>query len=251
MSGLLKTGTAAGALAIAFFCSPALGWDGLDEDVRECFQTVLELETGLDMDMAFPFEWEDYGVEIEFELIGFAFCNPPDPWAEPDTDPIGSLNAYGCDNLTGVDVTVPLDQDRAEVTIEITDLFLDFRTTRPGMFIPCHETAPVTADGWALVSISLTLGCQLERDGGCFRAIMDEEAVVVTTTVREIHTRDECASNPLWWPSIEGEFSSAIEDGVSTALDGRLRELMVDVNEMLCLVTPAVTTSWGGVKERF
>jgi hypothetical protein len=222
----------------------------LADHIAESFGTVFDGLLGTELGMQFPFDFGNYG-QFDFVLIGFAFCDPPDHWADPDPDPIGSLNAYGCENVTDVDVAVTPGEDEATVQITISDFFIDFETTRPALLVPCGELGddPVTAEGWALLSTTIEATFELAFEGGCFNVIIVPGSLSATSTVKDFGTRDQCLEDN-WW-LVEEAFTSALEDGLNQAFEDGIVEWIGDINALLCMFTPTMNSSWGSVKSAY
>ena len=110
-------------LTLVLFFNPPTAYADLADEIEAAFQTAIQGMVGTEFtndSVTFDFE----GVEVTFTVIGFALCEPSDPYAPPILNPIPPLNVYECENVTTVGADVANDESSASVLIEFNPIFL-------------------------------------------------------------------------------------------------------------------------------
>jgi len=243
------------ALAIALPCLPATLQADLADDIADVFRQSIN---GLQGNEFAPVSLSDevIGFHYEVVLLGFAFCVPAYPWAEPIPIPVPPYNVYECENFSTVNVLVSPDETSADVVIEVSDLFLDLEVVRDYGLCPLApyweigSGPPVNSEEYILSGATFELTLGLERVGGCIQATLDPESVIVTFDSSELAIRDDdCLASvantfePLVWNLLTTEFRSLMR--------AELTDLMLVINDLLCDATPVNNRTWGGVKNGF
>ena len=256
-------------LAISLFCFPAVVQADLADDIAATFEDAINALIGTELGpltLKFAFKPPDYqppigppvsfdSVHVDVTILGFAFCNPPEKWADPNPTPTFPFNAYGCENVAMVGATATPDATSSEITVTVSDFFLDLeyvRETTDACFLIGGETSGGThaADAYLLTSGTVTMDLALERVGTCLNASVVPGSVVVTLTEKEHGLQtDECLDTV--WPLFSDFFYELINATASTALEGLLSGMMGDINTVLCPLTPVEQSTWGGMKSLY
>jgi len=185
-------------------------------------------------------------------VVGFAFCSPPDPFADPVSVPVPPHNIYGCTDAATFDVDVAPDETTADVVTTIDPLYLDLEFEREeGLCYPAEGWGPNPlnySDGYLLMDATLALTLELEDEGGCIRASIVPGSVDVTLgeQTKELGIQgDDClatfaaALEPVLWELILPQ--------METALEVLIESLMVDISDQLCELTPVSSSTWGAL----
>ncbi len=247
-------------VAIAMLCLPATAIADLEDDIAAAFDEFINALLGTEID-GLTVEGDILGFHYGATLIGFAFCSPSDPWADPTPVPVPPYNnVYACDNAAAFDVVVEPGEETADILITIDPLFLDLEIERDdGLcpFPPYYENPldpgpPHTSDAYMLVDASIALTLQLEEVEGCIQATIVPGSVEVTLGghTRELEIQgDGCLAyyvdtlEPLLWNLLNAQLDAALE----TLIVG----LMGDISEQLCSLTPVASSTWGSVKSLY
>jgi hypothetical protein len=229
----------------------------LGDDIAAAIQEVIGNLQGTEL-LNPTYETDFMGQHFVITLVGFALCEPSNPWAEPNLTPEPPFNSYGCENVSDVDVTVAPSETSADVGIAVDHLFVDFTLERDwGICIPltpCDECigsgSPVTSDGYLLGGASLTLTLALEEVGSCTEVAIDPGSVEITLNDPVIALQgDACLA------SLMSTFGPAVMPMLEEALSAGLEELLIastaEINDIICTATPARPSSWGGLKSVF
>ena len=157
----LVTAILAFVLTLVLFFNPPTAYADLADEIEAAFQTIIQETVGTEFtEDSVSFEFQ--GVEVTYTVIGFALCEPSDPYAPPILDPIPPLNVYECENVTVVGADVAGDESSATVLIEFDRIFLDLESSRDEN-IGCAELPPygtVDADGYMLANASVGISIQ-------------------------------------------------------------------------------------------
>jgi hypothetical protein len=246
----LVTGILGFVLTLVLFCNPPTAYADLADEIEAAFQTAIQGMVGTEFtndSVTFDFE----GVEVTFTVIGFALCEPSDPYAPPILNPIPPLNVYECQNVTTVGADVASDETSASVLIEFSHIFLDLESSRDKTLF-CLEFPPgtVAEDGYMLGHASVEVGIQLEFVDGCFRSSLVPGSSSLTLVPDEIGSKDACLT--LYMDDIVVDvFYPLVQDYLDTVFEATLVLLMDDINNLLCDATPNDYNSWGSVKSIF
>lgn len=249
------TGILTLVLTLVLFCNPTAAYATLQEEIEIAIQTALEgmvgSEFGIDS-VTFDF----LGVSMTVTVLGFSLCEPPDPYAAPDPTPVPPLTIYGCENLTTVDADVAGNEESADITIEISTIFLDLESSRDETVLcglhgdTFPYTGTVTEDGYMLGHASVTVGLGLEFVDGCFRASLVPGSSSFVLAPDEMRSQDACLDAnmediliPILYPIVEEYLDTVFETALSVLMD--------EVSDMLCDATPNDYSSWGSVKSIF
>jgi hypothetical protein len=227
----------------------------LAEEIEAAFQAALQDMVGTEFGLNYV-TFDFLGVEMTVTVLGFAFCEPTDPYAPPTPTPVPPLTAYGCENLSTVGVDVANDETSADILIEISKIFLDLETSRDqtiacilsGDIWPYEGT--VIEDGYMLGHASIAVAVDLAFVDGCFRATLVPDSSEFTLTPDTVESKDACLDDnmndilmPILYP--------LIEDHLDTAFETALGLMMGRINDQLCDATPTENSVWGNVKSIF
>jgi len=169
---------------------------------------------------------------------------------------VENVTVYGCENLTTVGAVVANDESSAEVSVEISRIFLDLETSRDET-IACllwgdtfPYTGTVTEDGYMLAHASVSVGLALEFVDGCYRAGLVPGSTAFTLVPDVIASLDECLDSnmvdvvqPILYP--------LVEDHLDAVFEAALLDVMGEISDLICAATPDVSRSWGDVKGSF
>jgi hypothetical protein len=188
------------------------------------------------------------GVDISVDVLGFAFCAPPDPTAPPASNPSPPLNVYGCQNAAEVTVG-PADGDTLLVGVSVAEMFADLYVTRDRTIL-CGEFGAGTqaADAYLLASVSAQARVRTELLEGCPVYRLVPGSVQLSLGSLDLQSEDSCATLMaslvgFLEPFLESEVTSQIESILVTALRQR--------NHAVCGEVPAPATTWGSLKAGF
>jgi hypothetical protein len=224
----------------------------LAEEIEAAFQAALQDMVGTEFGLNYV-TFDFLGVEMTVTVLGFAFCEPTDPYAPPTPTPVPPLTAYGCENLSTVGVDVANDETSADILIEISKIFLDLETSRDetiacilsGDSWPYNGT--VIEDGYMLGHASIAVAVDLAFVDGCARATLVPDSSEFTLTPDTVESKDACLDDnmndilmPILYP--------LIEDHLDTAFETALGLMMGRINDQLCDATPTENSVWGNVK---
>jgi hypothetical protein len=239
-------------LTLVLFCNPTTAFATLQDEIEIAIQTAIQgmvgTEFGIDS-VTFDF----YGVTMTMTVMGFALCEPSDPYAPPDPTPVPPLTVYRCENLTTVGADVANDETSADILIEFSKIFLDLQSSRDetALCLLWGDTFPFTgtvaADGYMLGHASVEVGLGLEFVDGCFRASLIPGSTAFTLTPDEMDSRDECLDanmDDILMPTLY----PLVEEYLDTVFEATLVILMDEVSDLLCDATPDDYSSWGSVK---
>ena len=204
---------------------------------------------------------------LTYTVIGFAFCEPDDPWAPPLAVPVPNLSIYECANIATAGAVVTPDETSAAVTITIAPLYLDLETTRergllcaalgdgpPNLFPPFYEGYAVH-DGYALGSVTISAAFALEVVEGCFRCALVPDSASLVFAPETVASEDACLEF-YWNTEIQGQtLADVVLPQVQSELDAAfatvLSEAMTRISDTLCQFTPDDDVSWGAVKSAY
>ncbi len=242
-------------LTLVLFGNPSTAYATLQDEIEIAIQTAIQgmvgTEFGIDS-VTFDF----FGVTMTMTVIGFALCEPSDPYAPPDPTPVPPLTVYRCENLTTVGADVATDESSADILIEFSKIFLDLESSRDEtiLCLPWGDTFPyngtVIDDGYMLGHATVAVGLDLVFDDGCFRASLVPGSTAFTLTPDEMDSQDACLDAnmddvlmPILYP--------LVEEYLDTVFEATLVVLMDDVSDLLCDATPNDYNSWGRLKSIF
>jgi len=238
------------SLVLSFLPSSASAT--LAEEIEAAFQTALMGMAGTELDMdSVTITFLD--VEITVTAIGFAFCEPSDPYAPPNPTPVPPLGTYSCENLATVGADVSNDETSANLQIDVSKIFLDLETIRDrtAACVLAGDTFPfigtLAADGYMLGHASVAIGVDLAFVDGCYRATLIPGSAHFTITPDVVGSKDQCMDANMNSVVIPFLFP-LIEDQMDTAFEVSLGLMMGEINNQLCDATPTVNSVWGNVK---
>jgi hypothetical protein len=206
-------------------------------------------------------------VHVEVTVLGFAFCDPPDPWVAPDPTPTFPFNVYGCENVATITPKVSQDVTSADILIEVSDFFLDIEYERdetPACLeccpsfpcIPIDPCGTVRGEGYLLTSGSIAARLTLTRVGTCLEASIVPGSVEVTLVPKRQGfrvtpglTADTCVEGA--WDLFSPLFFDMLNETASKGLEEILVSQMGSINEVLCPLTPVEESTWGHIKALF
>lgn len=227
----------------------------LADDIEAAFQDALMGMAGTELVMN-SVTISFLGVEITVTPLGFALCEPADPYAAPIPTILPGISDYNCQNLTTIGADVAADETTASILIEVSKIFLDVETSRSetvacildGDTFPYNGT--VSEDGYMIGHASITVGLGLAFVDGCFRATLVPGSAAFNLTPDVMGSKDQCMNAnmnsvvlPLLYP--------LIEDQLDIAFEAALALMMSDINDMLCFATPVDSRSWGSLKTAY
>ena len=264
----------ASVCVISSFTLPASAPTGIDEIIAAIEQVFTDAVNGLRGDEIEPqtiqFEYTPPGfatVHVDITVLGFAFCNPPDPWVTPDPSPTFPFNVYGCENIATVTADVDPEVTSSDIVINVSDLFLDIEYTRdetpacleccpgcpPPLTDPC---ATVSGEGYLLTSGTVAATLTLTRVGTCLNASIVPGSVVVTLVPKDRGFRktpsladDTCVNGA--WDLFSPLLFDMLNQTAGEALEAVLTEQMTAINQVLCPLTPVQESTWGHIKALF
>jgi len=241
------------SLFAAFVSVTVVSWIGLPvfaladlaEDIAVSLEEALNGMNGTEITATMVFDIS--GIEIETVLEGFAFCTPTDPTAEPDPDPTPPYNAYGCENGAMVQVTLAPDESSAELLIEVSEFFLDFRTSRDTSFL-CGEFGPGTVEGtgYFLSNGTVDATLQLYEENSCVQVSLVPASLGITIETIDGFFTDDCLA--FFWNSYSSLFFDQIVNNMVGPFEEVLAIALEQVNDSLCDETPAESVSWSAMK---
>lgn len=207
-------------------------------------------------------------VHVDVTILGFAFCNPPDPWVSPDPTPTFPYNVYGCENIATATADIDQDVTTSNILIEVSDFFLDLEYVRDETpacleccptFPPCIPIDPcgsVAGEGYLLTSGSIAATLELTRVGTCLNASIVPGSVEVTLTPKEQGFRttpslatDTCVEGA--WDLFSPLFFDMLNQMASEGLEALLTANIDGINSALCSLTPVEASTWGHIKALF
>lgn len=245
------TGILVFVLTLVLFFNPPTAYADLADAIENAFQAIIQESVGTEFtEDSVTFEFE--GVEVTYTVIGFAFCEPSDPYAPPILDPIPPLNVYECVNVTAVGADVAGDESSATLLMEFDRIYLDLESSRDENY-GCFEFPPfgtVDADGYMLAHASVGVSIQLEFVDGCFRASIVPGSTSFTLVPDEIGSEDACLTFYMD-DIIVDVFYPLVQDYLDTAFEATLVLLMDDINDLVCAATPSDYSTWGNVKSLY
>jgi hypothetical protein len=248
------------ALAAAFVCVvvallavlPTSASADLADEIVTAIQDAVQGMIGTEFGVDYV-TFDLWGVELKATVLGFAFCAPSDPWADPVATPVPPNNVYGCENVSTVGTDVNVGQTSADVTIGISNIFLDLETERDeALFcLPWGDTVPltsvVTEDGYMLGHAIIGATLLLTRVGGCVRASLAPGSVDFILTPDVVESQDNCIDSnmnsavlPVLYP--------LVQDHLDAVFEVALMALMDQISDMICQATPTVPSTWGAMK---
>lgn len=257
----------AGCMLLTMTVSPGAAVADLADDISDAFTQALNELWG-DEGETSGFDIEVESLPLTCTFLGFAFCEPPDRWAEPLAVPVPPYNIYDCQNYSTATTDVSLDETSATVTITISRVFLDLETTRergilcsvygdgPPNYIlypPTGYTGHAVHDGYLFCTVSFSVGIELVQMGGCFHCSLVPGSLDLVVTPDIFLSEDECL-NAYWSAPLPGggtiadmvwpEVQSALDNDAEVLVNGA----MTQISATLCQSTPAGDISWGAIK---
>lgn len=233
------------ALAPAYMASADLAQDvqGLEDDINE----LIGIEyAGVEA----YFNLATIGVEITATMEGLGFCEPPDPTAQPNSNPTPPNNAYRCVNGASVAASEIPTTTTASVTVTMSELFVDYSTER-GTSVFCSEGAgeTVTEEGYFLADAVFEFTVDIEVVPECTIYTFVDDSSSLTIGSYDFFTNDECLqtyaaiAGGLLVGSVEQQLEIFFTDAIIEYLDER--------NLQACQGTPVLPSSWARVKARY
>ncbi len=246
------------AAAMALLCLPLVARADLGDDIAAAFDEFIEGLAGTEIDGVVV---EGYvgGFHWEVTFIGFALCSPLDPWAEPTPVPVPPYSVYECTNMAVIDVVVAPGETTADLLITIDPLFLDLGIERddglcplgPYWELPPYDP-PHMSDGYILTDASFAATLQLTFDGSCVQAGIVPGTVDIAlgehTSELEIQG-DGCLA--FWIETFEPLLWDVLGPELETAFETLIGELMGDISDQICDLTPTERSTWGSVKSLY
>jgi hypothetical protein len=235
---------------------PSTAPAGLDDDIAAAFDEFINGLFGTEID----------GVVVEGDLvcvpgtrhwqatvIGFAFCSPDDPWADPTPIPVPPYNVYGCENEAAIDVVVAPGESSADVLISIDPLFVDLEIEREeGLCYPLEGWGPDPphySDAYLLMDATFAIALELEDTGECVLAAIVPGSVDIGLgeQTRELELQgDDCLATAV--ELFEPALWELLLPQVETAFEAIIEGMMGDISDLLCDLTPVSSSTWGCVK---
>ena len=203
-------------------------------------------------------------VHVDVTVIGYAFCDPPDYWANPNPTPTFPFNAYGCENVATVSATVSPDATSSDIVIDIVDFFLDLEYERDETaaclecdlpFMPPCGTVP--GEGYLLTSGTVTATLALERVGTCVQTTIVPGSVKATLVPKDRGLRrtspsvidDTCMESG--WDLFATALFDLLNQSASEGLEAALVDEIASINQALCALTPVEKSTWGEIKSLY
>jgi hypothetical protein len=245
--------------------APTTARADLGDDMADLFETALNGLKGTEIEpvtIRFAYKPPDFdqpplppvefdSVHVAVTFIGFAFCDPPDPWVEPSDVPIPPLNAYGCTNVATVVADVNPTLTSAEYVVTVSDLFLDLVYTRDETEA-CLEFGggEVTSDAYLVLEVTFRFATTMELVGTCLQASLVPGSLFIEMEEKKHGFKDDDCLTAAW-PLFGPVFLDFLGQAAGLALEGAVISLMDDFNEALCLITPAEPLTWGSLKQLY
>lgn len=259
---------------ISSFSLPASAPADIDDIVAAIEQVFNDAIEGLQGNEFEPqkiqFEYTPPGfptVRVDVTVLGFAFCDPPNPWVVPDPTPTFPFNVYGCENVATVTANVSPDVTSSDILIEVSDFFLDIEYERdetpacleccPGCPWPFDDPCTtVPGEGYLLTSGSIAATLTLTRVGTCLHASIVPGSVVVTLVPKDRGFRitpslanDTCVDGA--WDLFSPLFFDMLNQTAGEGLEAILVDQTTAINQVLCPLTPVEESTWGHIKALF
>ncbi len=250
-------------VAIAFLCVPSTASADLDDDIAAAFDEFINGLFGTEID-GVVVEGDVYNPGVfgtrhwEATVVGFAFCSPSDPWADPAQIPVPPSNVYGCDNAAALDVVVTPGETSADVLISIDPIFVDLEIEREnGMCFPLFgdgwgPAPPHYSDAYVLIDATFAVTLELDDSGECFLASIVPGSVDIGLGehTRELELQgDDCLATAV--ELLEPVLWELLLPQLETSLEAIIEGLMGDISDLLCDLTPVSSGTWGSVKALF
>jgi hypothetical protein len=188
------------------------------------------------------------GVNITVDLLGFAFCTPPDPTAPPVTSHVPPLNVYGCQNAAEVTAGA-ISGDTLTVAVSVEQLFADLYMTRDRTFL-CGEFGSGTesSSAYLLTSVLGQARIRTELLEGCTVYRLVPGSIQLTMGSLYLESTDTCASLVA---SFIGFLEPFFLSQLRTQIESILGTLLRQRNHDLCGEVAGRATSWGSLKAEF
>jgi hypothetical protein len=204
---------------------------------------------------------------LTYTVIGFAFCEPDDPWAPPLAVPVPNLGIYECSNIATAGAVVTPDETRAAVTITLEPIFLDLESTRErgllcaalgdgwGQGFPPTWEGYAVHDGYAVGSVTISATFALELVEGCFRCSLVPDSSALVFAPETVASRDDCLEY-YWNTEIQGQTLAdlvlpQVQSELDASFEAVLSDAMTRISDTLCQFTPDDNVSWGAVKSAY
>lgn len=248
-----------GLVAAALLLVPSTAPADLEDDIAAAFDEFINGLLGAEID----------GVVVEGDLpcvpgtrhwqatvVGFAFCSPADPWADPVAVPVPPFNVYGCENAAAVDVDVQEGETGADVLISIDPIFVDLEVEREeGVCFPLEgwgPSPPHYSDAYILIDATFAVALELDDAGECVLAAIVPGSVDIGLGehTRELALQgDDCLASVV--ETFEGLLWALVLPQLETAFEAIIEGLMGDISDLLCDLTPVSSSTWGSVKSLY
>jgi len=249
------TAVMACAVLIGAMLLPGVARADLDGDLTMALSQLCDQINGLEL--AEPsVDYEFYGVGVTATVVGFAMCEPTDPWAEPAATPTPPFNSYGCESVSDVEVDVDPTGDSAVVTVAFDHFFLDFEMQRDyGICIPCGECNPfggdpVDSEGYLLGSASLSMEFTIDSSPECPGVEMVPGSCVIDLGDPTIVMRNDSCLNDLI-SFLKPVIIPAVETTMSEAMELFWIGMENDIEDLVCTTSPTEDGSWSGLKAQY